>query len=74
MTFSSKKLGVKRSYPGIVEADEMDYRRCLEVQMPYLGPVIGTYTDWTPREGRLGLFPEDLDTGDPWQFKNVLVR
>ncbi len=33
---------------GIVEADEMDFRRCLEVQMPYLGPVIGTYTDWTP--------------------------
>ena len=26
---------------GIVEADEMDFRRCLEVQMPYLGPVIG---------------------------------
>ena len=23
---------------GIVEADEMDFRRCLEVQMPYLGP------------------------------------
>ena len=33
---------------GIVEADEMDFRRCLEVQMPYLGPVIGDYTDWTP--------------------------
>src|SRR5208282_2066773 len=29
---------------GIVEADEMDFRRCLEVQRPYLGPVIGTYT------------------------------
>ena len=26
---------------GIVEADEMDYRRCLEVQRPYLGPVDG---------------------------------
>ena len=24
---------------GIVEADEMDFRRCLEVQTPYLGPV-----------------------------------
>ena len=24
---------------GIVEADEMDFRRCLEVQRPYLGPV-----------------------------------
>ena len=33
---------------GIVEADDMDYRRCLEVQMPYLGPVVGVYTDWTP--------------------------
>ena len=33
---------------GIVEADEMDFRRCLEIQRPYLGPVIGHYTDWTP--------------------------
>ncbi len=59
---------------GIVEADEMDYRRCLEVQSPYLGPVKGYYTDWTPLEGRPGLFPEDLDTSDPWQFRNILVR
>ena len=59
---------------GIVEADEMDYRRCLEVQMPYLGPVKGYYTDWTPLEGRPGLFPEDIDKNDPWQFRNVLVR
>jgi len=58
---------------GIVEADEMDYRRCLEVQMPYLGPVIGTYTDWTPLTNRPGLFPEDIDKSDPWQFRNVLV-
>ncbi|HTV71152.1 MAG TPA: homospermidine synthase [Rhizobiaceae bacterium] len=59
---------------GIVEADEMDYRRCLEVQLPYLGPVKGYYTDWTPLEGRPGLFPEDLDKKDPWQFRNILVR
>jgi homospermidine synthase len=59
---------------GIVEADEMDYKRCLEVQLPYLGPVNGYYTDWTPLEGRPGLFPEDLDEADPWQFRNVLVR
>ena len=37
---------------GIVEADEMDFRRCLEIQRPYLGPVIGHYTDWTPLTGR----------------------
>ena len=59
---------------GIVEADEMDYRRCLEVQTPYLGPVIGVYTDWTPLTDRPGLFPEDIDESDPWQFRNVLVR
>jgi homospermidine synthase len=58
---------------GIVEADEMDFRRCLEVQMPYLGPVIGQYTDWTPLSDRPGLFPEDINRKDPWQFKNVLV-
>src|SRR5262245_410127 len=58
---------------GIVEADEMDFRRCLEVQLPYLGPVIGQYADWTPLTGRPGLFPEDVDPGDPWQFRNVLV-
>jgi homospermidine synthase len=59
---------------GIVEADELDFRRCLEVQTPYLGPVVGVYTDWTPLMGRPGLFPEDIDESDPWQFRNVLVR
>jgi homospermidine synthase len=58
---------------GIVEADEMDFRRCLEVQTPYLGPVIGAYTDWTPITGRPGLFKEEIDKRDPWQFTNVLV-
>ena len=59
---------------GIVETDEMDFRRCLEVQTPYLGPIIGVYTDWTPLADRPGLFPEDIDESDPWQFRNVLVR
>ena len=59
---------------GIVEADEIDFRRCLEVQTPYLGPVVGVYTDWTPLTDRPGLFPEDIDPSDPWQFRNVLVH
>ena len=58
---------------GIVEADEMDFRRCLEIQRPYLGKVFGEYTDWTPLVHRGELFPEDIDETDPWQFKNVLV-
>jgi homospermidine synthase len=59
---------------GIVEADELDHRRCLEVQTPYLGPVEGIYTDWTPLTGRPGFFEEDIDASDPWQFRNILVR
>mgnify|MGYP000907692290 FL=1 len=59
---------------GIVEADEMDYRRCLEVQSPYLGPLVGRYTDWNPLKDRPGFFPEDIDESDPWQFRNILVR
>ncbi|MDB5640730.1 MAG: hss [Hyphomicrobiales bacterium] len=59
---------------GIVEADEVDFRRCLEVQRPYLGPVIGEYTNWSPLDDRELLFPEDIDRDDPWQFKNVIVR
>ncbi|HEU4839628.1 MAG TPA: homospermidine synthase [Micavibrio sp.] len=59
---------------GIVETDEMDHIRCLEIQKPYLGPVEGHYTDWTPLTNRTTLFTEDKDESDPWQFRNVLVR
>lgn len=59
---------------GIVESDEMDHARCLEIQKPYLGPVEGHYTDWHPLKNRRDLFKEDIDETDPWQFRNVLVR
>jgi homospermidine synthase len=59
---------------GIVETDEMDFRRCLEVQAPYLGKLWGTYTKWTPLDGRGKLFNEVLDRKDPWQFANIVVR
>ncbi len=58
---------------GVVEPDEIDFRRNLEICMPYLGPVVGEYTNWTPLTDRERLFPEDLDKTDPWQFKNVRV-
>ena len=58
---------------GIVEPDDMDYRRNLEICMPYLGPVVGEFTDWNPLTGRESLFTEDLDREDAWQFKNVRV-
>jgi len=58
---------------GLVEPDEIDYLRVLGICRPYLGPLVGQYTDWTPLSERERLFPEDIDKSDPWQFKNVRV-
>ena len=58
---------------GVVEPDDMDFERPLQICRPYLGPVVGQYTDWTPLYQRQELFAEDVDTSDPWQFKNIRV-
>jgi homospermidine synthase len=58
---------------GIVEPDELDHERILEICRPYLGKVVGEFSDWTPLFDRGRLFPEDLDATDPWQFKNFRV-
>jgi homospermidine synthase len=58
---------------GLTEPEDMDYQRVLEICSPYLGKLVGEYSDWTPLAGRERLFPEDLDRNDPWQFKNVRV-
>ena len=64
---------VENPNSGLIEPDEMDFRRPLEIMRPYLGNVTGAYTDWTPLTDRERLFAEDLDKTDPWQFKNVRV-
>ncbi len=58
---------------GLIEPDEIDHERILDICRPYLGKVVGEYSDWNPLYDRERLFPEDLDKGDPWQFKNFRV-
>jgi homospermidine synthase len=62
-------------YPrqGVVEPEELDYRRVLDIARPYLGDVVGVWGNWTPLDDRGRLFAEDLDRDDPWQFKNIRV-
>jgi len=55
---------------GVVEAEEMDFERIMEVIEPYMGRMYGEYTDWTPLKGRDMKFSKDVDASDPWQFKN----
>lgn len=58
---------------GIVEPEDLDFRRILDIATPYLGIVHGKYTNWTPLRARKEpLFPEDT-AADPWQFKNFRV-
>jgi len=58
---------------GVVEADHLDHAEVLAVAEPYLGDMIGAYSDWSPLLDRGRLFPEVLDTADPWQFQNFRV-
>jgi homospermidine synthase len=58
---------------GILEPDELPFREILRVCRPYLGDLVGAYTDWTPLEGRGWLMDEVVDAGDPWQFSNFRV-
>ena len=58
---------------GVVEADQLDHARVLAVAEPYLGDLVGAYSEWTPLQDRARLFPEDIDLSCPWQFGNFRV-
>jgi homospermidine synthase len=49
---------------GIVEAEDMDYKFCLDLQRKYLGTVSGVYTDWYPTTTPI--------TERTWQFTELL--
>ena len=44
---------------GVVEPEDIDERRILEISTPYLGTMAGYWTNWTPLQDRETLFPED---------------
>lgn len=58
---------------GLVEPDEIDHETVMRLARPYLGEVVGVWSDWTPLQGRSALFHEERDAHDPWQFINFLV-
>lgn len=64
---------LKNPTQGIVDADDVDHEVLMAVAAPYLGDMVGVYTDWTPIKGRGELFPEHFDAEDPWQFDNFRV-
>jgi len=65
---------IRHPREGLREADDLDFRECLDVARPYLGTLVGAYTDWTPLQGRGELFKERLDADRPWLLRNVRAR
>jgi homospermidine synthase len=59
---------------GVVEPEDLDFESCLETAAPYLGRLVGEFTEWTPLEGRGKYFPEKLDVQNPWQLQNIRSR
>jgi homospermidine synthase len=57
----------------VVEPDDLPFDQILALAHPYLGRLVGVFSDWTPLVDRSTLFAEALDTEDPWQFLNFRV-
>lgn len=71
--FGAMVWAIQNPESGIVDSDEIDHRVVMGFARPYLGEMLGVYTDWKPTEGRGKLFPENMDEEDPWQFENFRI-
>jgi homospermidine synthase len=62
---------------GVSVPDDLPHDYVLRFANPYLGNNLSLPMDWTPLKDRRPYFaayaPPDLDSSDPWQFKNFLV-
>lgn len=71
---SATVWAIRHPRKGLVEPDDLNHEECLEVAAPYLGKLTGSFTEWTPLQGRGELFPEKLDVDNPWQLQNIRGR
>ncbi len=62
---------------GVCVPDELPHEYILGIARPYLGQSLSIPSDWTPLKHYVNHFHgfnrPDIDTNDPWQFKNFLV-
>jgi homospermidine synthase len=62
---------------GVCVPDDLPHDFVLGISKPYLGEFISTPSDWTPLKHYTNFFrgynQPQLDTSDPWQFKNFLI-
>jgi homospermidine synthase len=63
---------------GVLVPDDLPHDFVLKIAKPYLGNWISKPSDWTPLQHQPNPFKgfnrPDLDSKDPWQFKNFVVN
>jgi homospermidine synthase len=64
---------IKNPERGIIEPEDIDFEEVMAVATPYLGDLVGEYSQWSPLLNRSALFDEEVDESDPWQFINFRV-
>jgi len=62
---------------GLCVPDDLPHDKVLEISKPYLGKFLSAASDWNPLKHYSNYFrgynQPELDTSDPWQFKNFLI-
>lgn len=58
---------------GVVDPEELPFEELIARCRPYLGEIVGVFSDWTPLTTRADFFSQDIDVDDPWQFRNFRV-
>ena len=57
--------------------DDLPHEYVLGISKPYLGKFISVASDWPPLKHYANAFSgynkPQVDTSDPWQFKNFLI-
>ncbi len=59
---------------GLVESEDLDFKFILDIAEPYLGKLVGVYSDWNPTKVDKGLYDQANDDQDPWQFDKFRVN
>lgn len=65
---------LENRYAGVVEPEDIDHKRILEIALPYLGRLEMFETKWMPDNNVNELFDRSrLPTGSQWQIENFIV-
>jgi homospermidine synthase len=67
---------IENPHESVKMPDDLPHDYVLDIAKPYLGKFISIASDWTPNNNTSETFRgynnPNIDSADPWQFKNFL--